>query len=191
VDFDLRRAIQQVAVPTLPLSASSENQEACLQFIFERLRNLLLEQGGRFDVVDAVLAAQGHNPARAAQAVKALASWTARPDWNTILPAYARCVRITRELAERYPVTPSAFVESAETALYTALQAAEKASPRPGSVDDFFAIFLPLIPPINHYFEAVLVMDDDPTLRQNRLGLLQRIAALANGVADLSKLEGF
>ena len=34
-------------------------------------------------------------------------------------------------------------------------------------------------------------MAEDETLRRNRLGLLQRIAALANGVADLSKLEGF
>ncbi len=28
-------------------------------------------------------------------------------------------------------------------------------------------------------------------LRRNRLGLLQRIAALAHGVADFSRLEGF
>jgi glycyl-tRNA synthetase beta subunit len=35
------------------------------------------------------------------------------------------------------------------------------------------------------------VMDDDPALRANRLGLLQEIAALTNGLADLQKLEGF
>jgi glycyl-tRNA synthetase len=37
----------------------------------------------------------------------------------------------------------------------------------------------------------VLVMDDDKAIRENRLALLQRIAALADGVADMSKLEGF
>jgi glycyl-tRNA synthetase beta subunit len=36
-----------------------------------------------------------------------------------------------------------------------------------------------------------LVMADDKKLLENRLGLLQRIAALSHGVADLSKLEGF
>ena len=51
--------------------------------------------------------------------------------------------------------------------------------------------FLPMIPGINAYFEKVLVMTDKKALRQNRLGLLQRIAILAAGVADLSKLEGF
>jgi glycyl-tRNA synthetase beta subunit len=28
-------------------------------------------------------------------------------------------------------------------------------------------------------------------LRENRLGLLQRISAMAKGIADFSKLEGF
>lgn len=37
----------------------------------------------------------------------------------------------------------------------------------------------------------VLVMDEDPAVRQNRLALLQHIASLANSIADLSQLEGF
>ena len=48
-----------------------------------------------------------------------------------------------------------------------------------------------LIPSINTFFDKVLVMADEQSVRENRLGLLQRIAALADGVADLSKLEGF
>jgi glycyl-tRNA synthetase beta subunit len=51
--------------------------------------------------------------------------------------------------------------------------------------------FLPMIPAINRFFEAVMVMAEDPTARANRLGLLQRIARLAKGTADFSKLEGF
>jgi glycyl-tRNA synthetase beta subunit len=37
----------------------------------------------------------------------------------------------------------------------------------------------------------VLVMVDQLETRRNRLGLLQRIASLARGVGDFSKLEGF
>ena len=58
-------------------------------------------------------------------------------------------------------------------------------------MEDFFTVFLPLIPVINRFFEAVLVMAEDPAVRANRLGLLQRVAALAAGVADFSRLEGF
>ena len=35
------------------------------------------------------------------------------------------------------------------------------------------------------------VMAEDAKVKENRLGLLQKIAGLANGVADLGKLEGF
>jgi glycyl-tRNA synthetase beta subunit len=34
-------------------------------------------------------------------------------------------------------------------------------------------------------------MTDDPALRKNRLALLQTVARLPDGLADLSKLEGF
>jgi glycyl-tRNA synthetase len=37
----------------------------------------------------------------------------------------------------------------------------------------------------------VLVMAEDKKVKENRLGLLQRIASLSNGIADLSNLDGF
>jgi glycyl-tRNA synthetase beta subunit len=48
-----------------------------------------------------------------------------------------------------------------------------------------------MIPAINRFFDTVLVIAEDAHLRRNRLGVLQRIAALASGVADFSRLEGF
>ena len=189
LDFDLRAGLD-AAAKHLPIAATADAKQAVLEFIVERLRNLLLEQGYRYDVVDAVLAAQGHNPARAAQAVRELTAWVQREDWPQILPAYARCVRITRG-QERYEVNPDAFVEEAERALWDALQKAEATPRRAGSVDDFFNAFLPMIPDIERFFDEVLVMAEDEALRNNRLALLQRIAALADGVADFSRLEGF
>jgi glycyl-tRNA synthetase len=191
LDFDLRHAIEK-ATQRLPLPASAESQRLCLDFIIERLRNSLLEQGWRYDVVDAVLAEQGYNPARAAAAVRSLAAWVLRPDWSDILPAYARCVRITRDQKERYPVDAARFIEPAERELFAALQIAEATCDgNQGSPDVFFNALLPMIPYINHYFDDVLVMAEDVVTRQNRLGLVQRIAALAHGVADMSRLEGF
>lgn len=190
LDLDLRTALAAAAAH-LPIAASPESQAAVLEFIIERLRNWLLDQGWRYDVVEAVLAVQGYNPANVARQVKALSAWVERPEWRTILPAYARCVRITRDLDERFAVNPAAFVEPAEQELFAALQTAENLPRQSGSVDDFLAAFIPMIPAISRFFEDVLVMTEDLALRQNRLGLLQRIAALAEGVADFSRLEGF
>jgi len=50
---------------------------------------------------------------------------------------------------------------------------------------------LSMIAPINLFFDEVLVMDPNEKLRENRLALLQRIAGLADGIVDLSRMEGF
>ena len=100
-------------------------------------------------------------------------------------------MRITRDLTDLYPIDPAVFAEPAEAELFSALQTAQAVQRQPGSVDDFLNAFLPMMPAINRFFDAVLVMAEDERLRSNRLGLLQRIAALAHGTADMSKLEGF
>jgi glycyl-tRNA synthetase len=109
-----------------------------------------------------------------------LMEWVTRPDWHSILPAYARCVRITRDVKETYEVDPQAFAEKAEDSLYAALLQAEKSQhlSRIQSVNSFLTAFLPMIPEVDRFFDEVLVMADDTTLRNNRLGLLQRIVAL-------------
>ena len=190
LDFDVRMALD-AAAENLPLESSPESLSDCMNFIIERLRHVLLEKGFNYDVVDAVVAVQGHNPASAARAANQLTSWVTRNDWNTLLPAYARCVRITRTEQDRYDLQESKFVERSERELFKALGTAETAVRAPGSVDDFLNAFTPMIPAIDRFFEDVLVMVDEDAIRKNRLGLLQRIAALADGVADLSRLEGF
>jgi glycyl-tRNA synthetase len=190
LDFDLHLAIA-AASNHLPISSDEDSQLACLNFIVERLRNVLLEAGHSYDIVDAVLASQGYNPTKATQAVKQLGEWVERPDWHVILPAYARCVRITRAVKARYKVKEDIFVEPAEKDLYAALFSAEAKERIQGSVNDFLEVFVPMIPAIDRFFDDVFVMSEEQALQENRLGLLQRVAALADGVADMSRLEGF
>ncbi len=191
LSLDLRSVIREIVAPRLPVPVTPEIQEAVLQFIVDRQRSSLLEQGFRFDAVEAVLSVQTANPAGAFRAIRELTAWVAQTNWSSLLPAYARCVRITRELKERYTVNPEAFVDPSEHQLYQALMRAESNERRQASIDGFMEVFVPMIPVINRFFESVLVMAENPDVRQTRLGLLQRIASLPAGVADLSKLEGF
>ncbi len=190
LDFDLRAAIQKSAA-TQPVPVSDEVKAQVFDFIAGRLKVVLNDQGYKYDVVDAVLAAQSNNPAGAVRAVRQLMAWVSRPDWISILDAYARCVRIVRSAGvQLYDLDPARFEDEAERGLYAVLQSAAAEAPF-GSIDAFLNTILPLIPVINTFFDRVLVMADDPIVRQNRLGLLQRIAALSTGLADLGKLEGF
>jgi len=190
INFDLRSALKSAAALE-PVPVTDEVQAQVLEFITGRLRVVLMDMGYRYDVVDAVLAVQSDTPAGAARAVKQLTVWVARPDWSTLLPGYARCVRITRDQKEKFTVKPEAFVEAAEKKLFAVLEEAEKRKRAPGSADDFLNAFVPMIPAVNEFFDKVLVMAEAKSVKENRLGLLQRIASLADGIADLSKLEGF
>jgi glycyl-tRNA synthetase len=88
-------------------------------------------------------------------------------------------------------VDPAHFEDDAERALYAAHQSAAAALSAGGNVDAFLSAFAPLVPLIQRFFEAVLVNAEDEAVRHNRLGLLQAIARLAAGHADLSELAGF
>ena len=192
IDFKIHEALEKAAL-YLPIHATEETLRTCTSYIIERLRNMLLERGFRYDVVDAIISAQGDNPTRASQAVVALSAWLDHSDWEKILPAYSRCVRITRSIENihSFDVKDELFEQIEERDLYQALITAETSRRSPGSVNDFFQIFIPMIPKINTFFDEVLVMVDDPSIRNNRLGMLYRISSLADKVADLNKLEGF
>ncbi|MGD8404102.1 MAG: glycine--tRNA ligase subunit beta [Anaerolineales bacterium] len=191
LDFDLRAAVA-AAASLQPLEVSEEVQEQVLDFIDGRL-SVLLKESYRYDVVDAALAVRSDNPAGAARAVKQLQAWVERVDWDTILPGYARCVRIIRaaetEDRELKTVSESILVEPSEKALYQAIQAS--VGRLPSTVDEFLEIVVKLIPAINKFFDEVLVMAEEEDVRKNRLALVGQIANLSHGIADLSKLEGF
>lgn len=190
-DFNLLEAVKRSA-KTQPIEVTAETQKQILDFLAGRLKVVLNEADAsrKYDVVDAVLAEQSANPAASARAVKQLQAWVERVDWSTILPGYARCVRILKT-ADEVPKTidERKFVEKEEKALFEAVQSTVHGSP--SSIDDLLEIIVKLIPSINAFFDKVLVMAEDENVRQNRLALVGQIANLSAGIADLSKLEGF
>ena len=188
--LDLRSALA-VCAACQPLAVGAAAQQDALAFIAGRLRGVLLEAGHRHDVVEAVLAAKAHDPYAAQQAAAQLSAWLVRAEWAPLLEAFARCARMTRELDGTTPVLPAALQHAAEQDLWRGLQAAEAACAQHSSVDGLLRALQPLAPLVVKFFEDVLVMDEDAAVRSNRLGLLQRVAALGTGIADLSKLEGF
>jgi len=189
-DLDVAKALDK-AISELPIKMNPETRDACLLFISDRLHNYLRDQGYAHDVVDAVVAAQGMNPAGAFRAVKVLTERVKDKNWENTLDSFARCVRITRDLDKTYPVDEKLFKENAEKALFAGVQKSDKSKLSGGDLEDFFTLFDPLIPLITDFFDNVLVMDEDMALRENRLGLLQTIAGYADGILDLTRLEGF
>jgi glycyl-tRNA synthetase len=189
IDLSMRDLFVE-ASRTVPVEVTSDRIETMLAFIRVRLDGALREAGLAHDVVAAALAARGHNPARARLVARQLESWIERDDWSLLLDTYARCVRITRD-QPALELSPDLLQEEAERELYGALRTAESRISPDSDVNALMAAFVPLVPHIRRFFDDVLVMAKDEDLRGARLALLQRIAALASGIVDLSKLEGF
>lgn len=190
LDFDTCWALEQAgSVLNVPFTKEVEDQAAA--FITARLHTILLEQGFAHDVVDAVEAVHGENPAQASRAAEVLSSWVGKADWSTILPAFSRCVRMTRELGQEFTVETYALTEAEEIQLYQAVCQAEESLDQSASLENALVQVEGLVSPINAFFDKVLVMVEDQALRESRLGILQRIAGLMKPYADLSKLEGF
>ncbi len=190
LDFDLVTALDASAA-LQPIPVSAETKAQVLEFLAGRL-SVVLKESYRYDVVDAVLAAQSDNPAGAKKAIEQLQAWVERKDWDDLLPAYSRCVRIIRSASvnsNQYSVNSAKLVEDAEKILHAEIQVATKTAP--ASIDDFLLTVKKLVPAINNFFDNVLVMDEDEAVKQNRLALVGKIAGLADGLADLRHLEGF
>ena len=175
-----------------PVAVSQAALAETATFITRRLQGVLADAGYNFDVVEAALAVRGNDPVAAQTACRELQTLVALPDWPGVFTAYARCARITRTLGDHLELRPSAYQEQVERdlhAAYTSAVAALDKAAEPAAV--LGAELARLAGPINAYFDKVLVNADAPELRQARLALVQRIAALPARVADLSKLQGF
>ena len=171
-----------------------ETLDASLEFVKRRLEGVLRERGLRHDVVRAALAERGDNPYRCLQAARDLQGWVERDDWEPLLVAYARCKRIVRPILDQvshYRVDPGAFVEDTSRHLWSAYQAATGDLGPDRGVDSVMLALQTLTGPINAFFDKVLVMDDDQSLRRNRLALVYAIAAIPDGLVDLSHVMGF
>ena len=190
-DFSVKAGLAAAAAEQ-PVSVSAEALAETAAFVERRLQGVLLDLGYAHDVVEAVLAVRGDNPAAAQRAAIALSEMVRQPGWNDAFTAYARCARITRNLAEQLPLHPAAYVESVEQRLHDAFEQAATAIA--GSTEPATALgaqLQALQTPINAYFDKVLVNAEDEQVRQARQALVQRVAALPAAVADLSKLQGF
>lgn len=196
VRLDLRKAIE-MAVETLPkgilgdVALREGVQAAVLDYIAQRLRGVLLEEGLRYDVIDAALAERSYDPALARQTAVDLIRWVERDDWTELLNAYGRCARIMRGEGKPGEFNPRAITEDVTSHLYDALRVAQSTISEQRTVGEVLRAVQKLVPDINAFFDRVLVMDPDPAVRQNRLALVQSIVSLTDGVVDLSLLEGF
>ncbi len=162
--------------------------ETCLGFFEQRLRHIFETRGFRYDLVNAALAVGLDNLNFSRLRLEALDGLKGSEEFTALILMAKRVHNILRGVPP-YPVDSGLFNEPEEKQLFAALaRVAETAGPMTaaGEFTGAQAEVLSLRAPLGLFFDKVLVMAEDPRVRQNRLGLLQAIAGLFSKLADYS-----
>ena len=179
---------------------AEETARDLLSFFGDRLKVYLKDQGARHDLIDAVFSLGGQDDLlMVVRRVEALQKFLETDDGKNLLSGVKRAANILRIEEKKDGRTYSGDVNSAqlikgeEKALHQAISSASALARKAVEAEDFEAAMKAISKlrvPVDAFFEQVIVNDPDPTFRENRLRLLNRIREATAEVADFSKIEG-
>lgn len=161
-----------------------------LEFFRGRFVNLLAEQYPA-DIVDAAVSVGFDDLADVAARISALATFRLRDDYLVLTAAFKRVCNIVKDGVDQ-PVDPALFRDEAEHTLYRAFrEAAAKADAEivRRAYQEALADIAAIKWAIDGFFDAVMVMADDPAVRDNRLALLTAVSRLFGRIADFGRLS--
>lgn len=184
----LQRAVQQFPAGLLAADTAS----ALYGFALERLKNLLAAEH-RADEIDAVLALSPRRLDQLTSVLAAVSAFRSLPEASTLAAANKRVKNILKKVEGEVSATVDAALlsEAAEQALaaaVTAIRPEVEAAFAAGNYQTALSRLAALKAPVDSFFEQVMVMADDESVRRNRLALLAQLSGLFNQVADISLL---
>lgn len=181
------RALDAQGTSPLPI----EDLLPLLQDFFQqRLRFVLLEQGLRYDTVDAALASGSDDLNRAVKRAQVLSEKRKEEHFTPYVQAYTRCLNLTKKEAPQ-TIDPSLFVDATEIALENAISlriARFDQTLANGNYVMTYSLAEELVIHIEALFQAVMIMVDDEALKRNRLALLGQCVVMLGCLGDLSVL---
>jgi glycyl-tRNA synthetase beta chain len=204
VENALRLPILNVAKSAMAgLSAKGDVQKLpadLLAFFADRLKVQLREQGARHDLVDAVFSLGGQDDLLlVVRRVEALGKFLDSDDGKNLLAGTKRASNILsieeKKDKRTFDGAPDASLYKLpeEKALAAAIDQVKREAAAAVQKEDFataMSAMAKLRPAVDAFFDKVKVNDDEPSVRENRLKLLNEIRAATRAVADFSKIEG-
>lgn len=203
IDLDLP-ALLEAAISVQPPAVKDPVQLAgeLHEFILDRARSWYVDglapdlPAGSIapEMFEAVRLHKPASPADFHQRLLGVRSFQALPEAASLAAANKRIANILRAdgaAASSAEVDPALFDAPEERALHQAidsLQSSHHENLRSRDYRTALQGLATLKAPVDAFFDAVLVMADDPAIRRNRLAQLQRLRALFLDVADLSCL---
>lgn len=163
-----------------------------IEFFITRTKVMMRDAGNSIDAIEAVLSAGIQEPVELINRVSALeAARSEQPEvFEDLATAYARANNLCD--SKLGTEVNEGLLSEVEQALVSAVGQAESNVASALENNNYAAALSELAAlrkPIDLFFENTMVMDEDQTLRENRLRLLNRFVAVFANVADFALLS--
>lgn len=183
----------QYAYPEGIIQAQQASEQV-FDFMLERLKGYYQDKGMSHDTVEAVLVCRPTMPFDADRRIRGVEVFRNQPDFVSLASANKRIHNILKKAEEIYPPhpDPTYFNHSAERQLYDKMEEVNHrviSLVRQGDYHTALRHLAMLRERVDNFFDKVMVMDDNLTVRRNRLAFLQEVRNLFLQVADISKLQ--
>lgn len=163
-----------------------------MEFFKQRLRNLLMDQGIRYDVIDAVFADKRNDDmVDLAVRCKALAVYVEAGNAEPLVQVSVRVSNLCKKIEKEVAISGALFKDESENKLHEVVAAVSKEIIPEIVLYDYAAVLKAgekVIEPVNTFFDNVMVMDEDENVKNNRLAMLEEVRGIVNAVGDLSLL---
>ena len=173
---------------TVPKAEARRN---VLEFIKGRFSNDLTGQGIPAEAVEAVTSVTFDDPLDCKRRINALMAISGQEAFTVLAGAFKRVINIIKDNSET-SVQPALLSESAEQKLHAAYLAVREETAPLLAASDYekaLTVILKMKEPVDTFFEEVMVMVEDESVRANRLNLLTAIARLFLKIGDFSKMN--
>lgn len=161
-------------------------------FFNQRAAYIMREEDLEQDVIDAVLINELQAFSFMIEKATYLSKKRNDPTFKTKEEAFGRVINLANKAESHYSLDPSLLTEAAEKALYTAwneMVTDYTESILNNDVETAIDRLTQLVEPIHHFFDHIMVMHEEETIRNNRLALLKQVADTILDFADFTKVQ--
>ncbi|MCO4787363.1 MAG: glycine--tRNA ligase subunit beta [Marinomonas atlantica] len=195
LDIDLLPLLNEAAKGLENVATEKQAITDVLNYLYERLRGYVSEKSYQADVFESVLAVKPSKPVDFVERLEAVATFRQMEQAESLAAANKRIANILRKNDVEPTMTSidsGLLQEPAEQALADKLtDVGAIVNPLLANRDysGVLAKLADMRETVDAFFDSVMVMDEDMSIRQNRFALLNQTRALFLEVADISHLQ--
>jgi glycyl-tRNA synthetase beta chain len=163
-----------------------------VEFMNQRIINVLLDKGYRKDFIMAVLGVKNENLLEIEKKLLTLEEVSSNANFNELVSLLKRVGNISKDYKGTVNVSEELLEDKAEKSLYNFYMEFVSISEEILGKNDYLFYLKTILSGkeiIDNFFDSVMVMDKDENIKNNRLSLLTSLNIIFNRVANLSLIE--